>query len=93
MKTISLDNEVIQTPGNLVSDMNGEKVMLSVKNGKYYNLGEVGGEIWMLLEKPITANQIISALIQKFDVNEDECREQVTVFLEHLYREDLIENY
>ena len=29
--------------------MGGEKVMLSVKNGKYYNLGEIGGEIWELI--------------------------------------------
>ena len=32
--------------GNIVSDMGGEKVMLSIENGKYYNLGEMGGEIW-----------------------------------------------
>ena len=24
--------------------MDGEKVMLSIQNGKYYNLGEIGGE-------------------------------------------------
>jgi len=31
--------------GNIVSNMDGEKVMLSIKNGKYYNLGEIGGFI------------------------------------------------
>ena len=28
--------------------MDGEKVMLSINNGKYYNLGEIGGDIWEL---------------------------------------------
>ena len=31
----------VQKEGNVVSDMDGEKVMLSIHNGKYYNLGEV----------------------------------------------------
>ena len=43
-KQISLQNMVAQIPGNIVSDMGGEKVMMSINNGKYYNLGEIGGE-------------------------------------------------
>ena len=42
-KKISCNHLVVQSPGNIVSDMDGEKVMLSVHNGKYYNLGEIGG--------------------------------------------------
>ena len=45
-QNISLNDEVSQREGNIVSDMGGEKVMLSINNGKYYNLGEMGGEIW-----------------------------------------------
>ena len=29
---------IVQSKGNIVSDMGGEKVMLSVNNGKYYQL-------------------------------------------------------
>lgn len=42
-QTVSLNDYFVQGTGNIVSDMGGEKVMLSVLNGKYYNLGEVGG--------------------------------------------------
>ena len=47
-QNISLNQTLSQVKGNIVSDMGGEKVMLSVNNGKYYNLGEIGGDIWDL---------------------------------------------
>ena len=46
IQTISLNSTVMQSEGNIVSDMDGEKVMMSVSNNKYYNLGVMGGEIW-----------------------------------------------
>ena len=63
--------------------MDGEKVMLSIQKGKYYNLGEIGGEIWELIEEP--NNQLISLvtmLVSKYDVEQTECEEQVVSFLE-----------
>ena len=41
---------ISQIKGNIVSDMSGEKIMLSIEKGKYYNLGEIGGEIWELIQ-------------------------------------------
>ena len=46
IQTISLNSTVMQSEGNIVSDMDGEKVMMSVSNNKYYNLGVMEGEIW-----------------------------------------------
>ena len=42
---LTVDAVIVQSEGFLVSDMDGEKVMLSIDNGKYYNLGEIGGRI------------------------------------------------
>ncbi|MFS0822765.1 lasso peptide biosynthesis PqqD family chaperone [Bacillus sp. 1P02SD] len=90
-QTISLNNTVSQSEGNIVSNMGEEKVMLSVQNGKYYNLGEIGGEIWDLIESPKSVNEVISSLVNDYDVTQTECEEQVQSFLEHLYNEKLIE--
>ena len=46
---ISLKCQIVQSEENIVSDMDGEKVMLNVRKGKYYNLGETG-EIWDLIK-------------------------------------------
>ncbi|MDQ0859296.1 lasso peptide biosynthesis PqqD family chaperone [Bacillus sp. V2I10] len=88
---ISLTNSIVsQGEGNIVSDMNGEKVMLSISNGKYYNLGEMGSVIWDLIESPINFNQLIESLLSQYQVERDECQKQVLSFLESLNKEKLI---
>jgi hypothetical protein len=87
----SLTHEVVQGKGNIVSEMGGEKVMLSIENGKYYNLGEVGGEIWELIQEPIKVNQVVSILMTNYEVEQADCEEQVISFLNQLNEEGLIE--
>jgi hypothetical protein len=87
---VYLYSTIVQSPGNIVSDMDGEKVMLSVKNGKYYNMGGIGGAIWEHLEKPILISNLIAALISEYDVNQTDCEEQVLSFLNLLVKENLI---
>ncbi|ASK63710.1 PqqD family protein [Virgibacillus phasianinus] len=79
-----------QEQGNIVSDMDGEKVMLSIHNGKYYNLGHMGGEIWEQIKDPITTEDLIAYLMDHYDVERDECQEQVLSFLNLLLDEKLI---
>ncbi|XZF76242.1 lasso peptide biosynthesis PqqD family chaperone [Bacillus sp. AL-1R] len=87
---ISLKSQIVQNEGNIVSDMDGEKVMLNVQNGKYYNLGEIGGVVWSFLEEPITISGLVKALISEYEIEERECEEQIVSFLDHLLSEKLI---
>jgi hypothetical protein len=88
---ISIDHIVSQVSGSIVSDMAGEKVMLSVKNGKYYNLGKTGGDIWELIEGKISILQLVDSLVTNYEVDRSVCIEQVITFLENLLNEGLIE--
>lgn len=87
---ISKEHIVSRVGGNIVSDMGGEKVMLSVQQGKYYNLGDIGGEIWEQINEPILVGELISILVAKYDVHKDDCEQQVMAFLDHLGEEELI---
>lgn len=85
-----LSDRVSACDQNIVSDMGGEKVMLSVRNGNYYNLGSIGGRIWELIEEETPIGQIVERLLQEYEVDADECASQVLSFLEHLRKEGLI---
>ena len=87
---IEITTTIAQTPGQIVSDMNGEKVMLSIENGKYYNLGVIGGEIWGLIKEPITIENLVNKLQERYDVKQEECHQQVQSFLVTLRKEGLI---
>lgn len=81
---------VVQVEGYIVSDMNGEKVMMSVDTGKYYNLGRIGGRIWELVASPITVSRLVDTLTSEYDIGRAACEEQVTAFLQSLSKEALI---
>ncbi|WP_309121667.1 lasso peptide biosynthesis PqqD family chaperone [Paenibacillus sp.] len=82
---------VVQGKDHIVSDMDGEKVMLSIRNGKYYNLGEIGGDIWDLIASPSRIEAVVDALLARYDVERDQCEEHVLTFLARLADEKLIE--
>ncbi|MGE7592954.1 lasso peptide biosynthesis PqqD family chaperone [Peribacillus frigoritolerans] len=90
MSTKQLDTKYSQSPGNIVSDMDGEKVMLSVANGKYYNLGELGGEIWELMKEPITIQELVTKLQSQYNVDQTDCQSHVTDFLGQLLEQGLV---
>ncbi|WP_199618173.1 lasso peptide biosynthesis PqqD family chaperone [Paenibacillus alkalitolerans] len=85
------EQTIVQAEGYIVSDMNGEKVMMSVNNGKYYNLGKIGGRIWELLASPTTVNNVIDTLVSEYEVDRKACEDQVNAFLQTLHKEALIE--
>jgi hypothetical protein len=89
-KKISIHTTVAQGQGNIVSNMDGETVMMSVQNGKYYNLGEMGGVIWEKISIPTQVSVVVDSLMEDYDVDLDECKEQVLTFLEQLNKEEII---
>lgn len=88
--SLALEHMIVQAEGNIVCDMDGEKVMLSVHNEKYYNLGEIGGRIWDLLEAPTPISDLITSLVSEYDVDREQCEAQVLSFLESLLAEGII---
>ena len=59
-------------------------VMLSIENGKYYGLDGVGTDIWNLVVEPRSVAEICEKLLERYDVDAETCRGEVTSFLETL---------
>jgi hypothetical protein len=87
---VSINSVIRKNEGNIVSDMNGEMVMLSVTNGKYYNLGEIGGQIWELINSTRTIRDIVNELVVHYEVEQSMCESHVLHFIEGLHNEKLI---
>lgn len=89
--TIALSELVVQSEGYLVSEMNGEKVMLSIENGKYYNLGQIGGRVWELIESPASIQDVVDRLVTEYFIEPEDCQRQVRRFLQQLKAEGLVQ--
>lgn len=81
---------ITQADNFLVSDMDGDKVMIGMDSGKYYNLGQIGGRIWEIVQVPTLLTDLISTLTAEYDISYDDCQEQVIPFLENMDKEQLI---
>jgi coenzyme PQQ synthesis protein D (PqqD) len=75
---------VVRSDGILAAEIDGEAVMLSIENGKYYGLDPVGTNIWNLASEPRSIEQICAALLDRYDVDAETCRKEVTELLEVL---------
>jgi hypothetical protein len=87
MITSSLLSRNIEIITNEIDD---EILMMSIEDGKYYGLNPVGSEIWKLLEKPQTIEDIIPTLIEIFDIDEEICRKESLIFIETMIENNII---
>lgn len=71
-------------------DLDGKVVLLSIENGTYYNMNEVGSRIWALIEKPVTVAALIEQLLAEFEVEKSTCEKEVADFLGQLQKDHLL---
>ena len=74
----------------MAADMNGSTVMMDIETGMYYNLGEVGGAIWEILEQPISIDALIDKLMKEYDVSREQCEKDTLPFLQQLMDSGLV---
>jgi hypothetical protein len=76
---------------HLYSEIKGEGVILSLKNGKYYGVNPVGASIWQAIQSPRTFQEIQTSITQEYDVDQESCRQEVLTFLQQMVNEELVE--
>jgi len=87
---ITLQTQVQRNLNMVASKIDNEIVMMSVENGEYYGLDEVGSRIWELIEKPIVVEELIITLIDEFEVEREHCESDTFEFLEDLNSKKLL---
>ena len=80
------DNSIIST------DLGDSVVMMSIEQGEYYALNDIGSDIWHLIEEPVSIGSVCNSLLDKYDVSEEECLQGVESFFNEMNRMGLI-NY
>lgn len=91
--SLTLNTRVQLLPNQSSSALGTETILLNYEVGNYYELNEVGGFIWALLQekKSLLIHEIQTRLLDEFDVEPDVCQGELMLFLDSLLREKLIE--
>ena len=90
LPSLSLMSVVVRSPDQVSGALDGKVVLLSIENGEYYNLNEVGSRIWELLEQPRSVAELIERLLGEFAVDRATCEREALAFLEQLARDKLL---
>lgn len=72
-------------------EIDGEMAMMNAEKGKYYGMDAIATRIWMMIREPVRFRTIIETLTHEYDVSKEECEKDVSLFLNKLYEEGLID--
>ena len=75
----------------LSSTIEGQVVITHVEKGSYIGLEGVGNRIWDLLGEPVRVDEICDVLLEEYDVQPAQCREEVLAFIDKLESNGLIQ--
>jgi coenzyme PQQ synthesis protein D (PqqD) len=81
---------IVRSPDQVSGDLDGRIVLLSIQNGEYYNMNDVGSRIWTLLEQPMTVAALVDALLVEFEVERATCEKEAGAFLQQLLKDRLL---
>ncbi len=87
---IGLDTVVTPSEELVSSDLDGETVMMSIENGQYYGLDEIGSRVWALIEEPRSVSELCDVLVEEYEVAREQCEQDVLAFLNELAEDNLV---
>ncbi|KAF0242270.1 MAG: hypothetical protein FD180_3999 [Planctomycetota bacterium] len=86
----SFARRVAVSPETLIRVVDGESVILNLKNESYYGLNDVGTAFWARLSTSPTIAAACELLAREFDAPPDRIRQDMQEFVEALAQRGLI---
>ena len=89
--TVSFSQRVKLADDVLVSNLEGESVLLNLKSERYYGLDQVGTRFLTLLSSSESIEHAFDALLAEYDVEAEVLRNDLTTLLLDLREQGLVE--
>jgi len=90
MSIISKETTVVRSDDLLASTVENELVMISIEQGHYYALDDIGSLIWEILATPTTVAELCAQMQSRFAVAPAECEADVRAFLTELLEKGMV---
>lgn len=84
MATYSKNTQILD------GELDDQQVMMHIDLGKYYGLNPVAKRIWDMLDQPKSFEEIVTSLLEQFEVSEEQCSREVELFLNEAIKKDII---
>lgn len=83
--------EIRISPNVLYRELVDEAVLLDLKSQRYYGLDPVGNRLWQLVRERGRIGAVVRAMLEEYEIDEHQLREDFSGFLRQLEEAGLIE--
>lgn len=87
---IASDAKLVCPPEVLSRMLAGEAVLLHLGSGLYFGLNDVASRAWERIVQGVTFGELLSTLVDEFEVNEDTARTDLESFVTALVVKSLV---
>jgi hypothetical protein len=70
--------------------LHDELVMMDIDQGKYFSLNPVATRVWDLLEMPLSVDDLCLLLVDEYEVEPGQCRDEVEEHLAEMVKTGLV---
>jgi hypothetical protein len=90
--SVHIDDSTIvsRSPAVLTAEVDGEVVMMSIEQGRYFGLDDIGSDIWRRLDPPCTFADLIDRLAADYDAARASIAADVRALLERMAAQDVV---
>lgn len=85
------DSTIIsRSPSVITAVVDGEVVMMSIEQGQYFGLDDIGSDIWKRLDPPCALADLIDRLAADYDADRASIAADVRALLETMAERDIV---
>jgi hypothetical protein len=81
---------ISRSPSVLTAEVDGEIVMMSIEQGRYFGLDDIGSDIWKRLEQPCSFATLIDRLAADYDADRATIAADVEALLGRMAAQDVV---
>jgi hypothetical protein len=81
---------ISRSPAVLTAEVDGEVVMMSIEQGQYFGLDDIGSDIWKRLDPPCAFADLVDRLAADYDADRASIAADVRALLETMAERDVV---
>src|SRR5712691_3869399 len=81
---------ISRSPSVLTAEVDGEIVMMSIEQGRYFGLDDIGSDIWNRIEPPCSFAALIDRLAADYDAERTTIATDVQALLGRMAAQDVV---
>src|SRR5437868_3229637 len=81
---------IARSPSVLTAEVDGEVVMMSIEQGRYFGLDDIGSDIWKRIEPPCSFATLIDRLVVDYEADRATIAADVQVLLGRMAAQDVV---